>query len=205
MENTATQIDLRAYAHQAMSYPAYRSLIDDALARDKTTGDNHSPDMLSYTRMNVQRMNRLDKQVQIDPALAALVQGIKKPLLWLVLTEAWCGDAAQNLPLLQQLALQQPHIELGLLLRDEHLPLMDAFLTNGGRSIPKLIIVDPENGALLGSWGPRPQAAQVLYMDLKAQGLPYLEASTALHKWYAQDKTASMQAELLALLQGMAL
>lgn len=204
MENTATQIDLRAYAQEAMSYPAYRSLIDAALERDQTTGDNHSPDMLSYTRMNVQRMNRLDKQVQIAPALAEVVQSIHKPLLWLVLTEAWCGDAAQNLPLLQQLALQQPHIELGLLLRDEHLPLMDAFLTNGGRSIPKLIIVNPENGDLLGSWGPRPQAAQTLYRDIKAQGLPYLEASTALHKWYAQDKTASMQAEILALLQPLA-
>lgn len=201
MENTETRPDYLAYANKGMSYEAYRALIDANLKVDKTTGDNHSEDMLAYTRMNVQRMNRLDKQIQIAPQLEAAIKDIDRPVLWLILSEAWCGDAAQNIPALHQLSLLNTNIAMKLLLRDENLHLMDAFLTNGGRSIPKLIMVDKEHGHLLGSWGPRPAEAQHLYMDLKAKGLPYLEVSTALHKWYALDKTTSMQAEILDLLQ----
>ena len=59
---------------------------------------------------------------------------------WLVLTEAWCGDAAQSLPIINKMAEVSDNITLRLILRDENLDVMDQFLQNGrSRSIPKLI------------------------------------------------------------------
>lgn len=182
----------------AYTYSTYRELIDELLEKEQTTGTNHAPDMLQHTRMNVQRMKRLDKQASLDPAVEANLQQNHLAERWLVISEAWCGDAAQNLPWLVK-AAEVARAELRILLRDEHLDVMDAFLTNGGRSIPKVIFLNAEM-EVLGDWGPRPEAAQRLYLDLKTQGLPYLEASTQLHKWYADNKGADLQAELLALM-----
>lgn len=182
----------------AYSYSAYRELIDQLLEKEQTTGPNHSPDMLQHTRMNVQRMKRLDKQASLGPALEAVLRHEHQAERWLVISEAWCGDAAQNLPWLAK-AAAAARAELRIILRDENLEVMDAFLTNGGRSIPKVIFLTAQM-EVLGDWGPRPEAAQRLYMDLKAQGLPYLEASTQLHKWYADNKGADLQAELAELM-----
>lgn len=159
--------------------------------------------MLQHTRMNVQRMKRLDKTAQLQPDLLAHLKGISQAQTWLVISEAWCGDAAQNLPYLQLVAAASEKIELKIVLRDEHLELMDRFLTAGGRSIPKLILLHANTNEVLADWGPRPAAAQTLYLDLKAQQLPYMEASTQLHKWYADNKGLDLQAELLSILKGL--
>jgi len=184
-----------------VTYASYRNHIDDLLSENKTTGDDHSEDMIAYTRMNVQRMKRIDKTAVIASELLAQLSHLKQPQTWLVISEAWCGDAAQNLPYLHQMAEINQAIQLKIVLRDENLELMDRFLTHGGRSIPKLIVVDSSSKEVLADWGPRPAAAQTLYNDLRAQQLPYAEFSTALHKWYADNKGHDLQAELLALLQ----
>jgi hypothetical protein len=187
----------------AYTYARYRSMIDSLLAVHKTTGSNHAEDMLQHTRMNVQRMKRLDKTAQLQPDLLAQLKGMTQAQTWLVISEAWCGDAAQNLPYLQLVAAASEKIALKIVLRDEHLELMDRFLTAGGRSIPKLILLHADTHEVLADWGPRPAAAQSLYLDLKAQQLPYMEASTQLHKWYADNKGLDLQAELLSILQGL--
>jgi len=192
-----------AFLSSAYSYASYRNTIDTLLGNNKTTGSNHSEDMLQHTRMNVQRMKRLDKTVQLQPALIAQLKSIRKPQTWLVISEAWCGDAAQNLPYLQHMAATSDKIELRIVLRDENLELMDRFLTNGGRSIPKLLLLDTSNGEVLADWGPRPAAAQRLYLDLKSQQLSYMDASTQLHKWYADNKGQDLQAEMQLLLQSI--
>jgi hypothetical protein len=187
----------------AYSYASYRSTIDSLLAENKTTGSNHADDMLQHTRMNVQRMKRLDKTAQLQSDLLAHIAELPQAQTWLVISEAWCGDAAQNLPYLQLMAAASEKIELKIVLRDENLELMDQFLTAGGRSIPKLILLNADTNEVLGDWGPRPAAAQTLYLNLKAQQLPYMEASTHLHKWYADNKGLDLQAELLSMLQGI--
>ena len=74
---------------------------------------------------------------------------------WFVLTEGWCKDAAQIVPVLHALAKLNSNIELKVLLRDDNLDLMDQYLTNGKRrSIPRLIAVDPDVMEELSSWGP---------------------------------------------------
>ncbi len=189
------------YVNKSIDYPSYRTLVEGLLAEGKSTGPKQSEDLTHYSKINVQRMKRWDKTAKILPELEAEIASVETPWLWLVLTEGWCGDAAQNIPVLVKLAELNPNIELRLLLRDENLNLMDGHLTNGGRAIPKLIAVKADTLTELGTWGPRPAEAQQLVLDFKAKGIPYAEFSEKIHKWYAQDKAQSIQKEFLALIQ----
>ena len=128
-------------------------------------------------------------------------------MIWLVLTEGWCGDAAQILPVLDKMEKISEHIEMKLILRDENLDVMDAYLTNGGRSIPKLLVLDAHTNEVLGSWGPRPSELQEIVMaereeikkieDKQARKQANQELAIRAQKWYAKDKTLSIQREVL--------
>lgn len=193
----------------SMDYAAYWQLIQTLFEEGKTTGPIQNEAMLEYTRLNIARMRRLDKTTKLkEPTLKSLSK-IDRPLIWLTLTEAWCGDAAQVIPVLSKMAGANPNIQLKLILRDEHLNVMDAFLTNGGRSIPKIIIVDAEEYKVLESWGPRPTEAQQLVMDarLKAELIEdkierkafWNEVKKNTQLWYAKDKTIAVQSEMMEM------
>ena len=143
-------------------------------------------------------MNRLDKKTIIIEELASKIKASGEQT-WIVLSEAWCGDVAQNLPYLNKLAELNSKITLTIILRDENLDIMDDFLTNGGRSIPKVIALDPAKYVLF-QWGPRPEVMQTKYNALKKDGLEYAEISKTIHTMYAKDKGVTVQSEFLALL-----
>ncbi len=197
----------REIIQSAMTYAEYRQLVSSLLEKNRTTGKDQSPAMLHYTTMNEVRMERLDKTIKLTPEITEKMMTIRQSQLWLVLTEAWCGDAAQSIPVMAKMASLNPWLDLRLILRDEHPQVMDAFLTNGGRSIPKLIILAAGSLEVLGSWGPRPAAAQQMIMEGKAalEKIPdeqlrkkaYQQLSTNLQKWYVRDKTRSVQEEIL--------
>ncbi len=197
--------------NNAMTYAEYRELTTQLLAQNKTTGENHSEAMIHYTELNETRMKRLDKTTKLLPEVVEQIQAIDKPLTWLVLTEAWCGDAAQIIPVLEKMASENEHIDLKLILRDENLDIMDAFLTNGGRSIPKVIFLEKESLNVLGSWGPRPAEMQQMVMDNKQKMLQletkeekkafFDEVKKEVQLWYAHDKTRSTQLEMLQALK----
>ena len=176
----------------------YREMINTLLVDNKTTGDNHSEVMLGHTTMNVARMNRLDKKAELNQDLIDKVKELPAQT-WLVISEAWCGDAAQNLPWINQMAEQNDAITFKIILRDENLDIMDQFLTNGGRSIPKLIALSAEDDVKY-SWGPRPQLMQGTYSKMKDEGLEYAEISKTIHTMYAKDKGQAFQKEIFALL-----
>jgi hypothetical protein len=193
---------------EAYTYEAYRQLIDDLLLQKKATGDDHSEAMLHYTNMNIVRMNRLDKKVKLYEETIEFLNKLEDSQIWLVLTEGWCADAAQTIPVMHKMAEASEHIELKLILRDEHLDIMDQFLTNGGRSIPKLIVLN-EDLEVLASWGPRPTEAQELMLqaknmlkqlegDAKTAGIEQLKID--IQKWYNKDKTIQTQQEIIAAL-----
>ena len=100
------------------------------------------------------------------------------------------------------MAAENDLIDLRIVLRDENSELMDGFLTNGSRSIPKLILVNPEDNTVLGSWGPRPAGATQLVKDYKAKyGVINQEAKTELQKWYLHDKGIRTMLEIADLLE----
>jgi hypothetical protein len=169
------------------------------MADDKTTGLDQSPDLVAYAKLNLQRMARWEKTLAFLPELVAQMALLKGEYGWLVLTEGWCGDAAQSLPVIAQIAALSPHVHIGLLLRDEHLPLMDKYLTNGGRAIPKLIVFDRKTGEELATWGPRPKEAQELVLRLKHEGVEKEDLYQQVHTWYAKNKAVAIQEEFLAM------
>ena len=184
-----------------MSYSAYRNLINELLLTKKTTGEDDSEAMLHYTKMNVQRMNRVDKTVQLNVDLKESLNGLKGKYRFLVISEGWCGDAAQIVPVFDKMASSFPDkISLKFVLRDQHIPLIDAHLTNGGRAIPVLLILD-EQGQVLCKWGPRPQVLQSLLADWKKESTDMMLIAERLHGWYAKDKTQTTQQELNTLVQ----
>jgi len=189
------------YTDRGMYYDEYRRLIDAFLMVGKSTAKRESESLVEHSKLNVVRMNRLDKTTEIIPELQEKISEISAPQTWLVLTEGWCGDAAQIVPVFNKIAELNSNIQLKFLLRDEHLELMNKYLTNGkSQSIPKLVVLDEHNNELF-NWGPRPQALQELFYHMKANAMNNDSIKEEIHKWYAKDKTVSIQKDLLALLQ----
>ena len=183
------------------SYEAYRTRIKNLLAEGKSSGDEQSEDLLHYSELNETRMNRLDKTIKITPETQLFLANLKTEYIWIILSEGWCGDAAQILPILNKMAQLSDKIDLQIAFRDENPELMNLFLTNGGKSIPKLIILN-ENLEVINHWGPRPEAAKNLIIDYKAKhGIVDEPAKIALQKWYLEDKGISTQKEIVAMLQ----
>jgi hypothetical protein len=77
---------------------------------------------------------------------------------------------------------------------------MDRFLTNGARSIPKLIALDAETLDVIGTWGARPAAAQKLFDDLKGRGTDKPVILEQIQRWYNDDKSRSIQKEFIELI-----
>jgi len=203
MTDLTTATITRGTIENAYNYQEYRELIDNLLEQNKTTGENHSESMLHYTKMNVHRMNRLDKRVELKDEIIEALENMDRPIVWLILTEGWCGDTAQILPVIQKIADRTKKIQTRYILRDKNLDIMDQFLTNGrSRSIPKLICLDSTTLEVLGDWGPRPEKAQKLYTEMRNNDeYSYQETAEKLHKWYADDKTESIQNEFVPLIK----
>lgn len=188
---------------QALSYSVYLQLTEKLVAKGKTSGPNQSEAYVHYTKLNLQRMKRLNKTVDIPQSLQELLSQKANNWTWITLTEPWCGDAAQCVPVIEKLGTSSKDINTVYLLRDEHPTVMDAYLTNGGRSIPKLICLDA-NGKEVFTWGPRPAVIQEVMNELKASGISDIPTIVeAIQKAYNADKQAGIYAEFEALLKAL--
>ena len=192
---------IRAKASEGMDVQAYAALFEQVVAEGRTTGPVQTEDLVAYTKLNLSRWRRVTKTMKLLPEVEAMLKKAV-PQTWIVISEAWCGDAAQVGPIIANMAAASPNITLRMVLRDEHPDLMDRFLTNGGRSIPKLIAIDDASDELIFSWGPRPKAAQELVNAIRdANGGDTKAAAEDLHRWYHADDTKSTQLELLPLIR----
>ena len=194
---------MKKYIENGMSFAEYIKLIDDLLLDGRTTGPNQSDAMFNYGKLNRQRMHRLEKTVVLNESLREKVQNNKRTMIWLVITEGWCGDAAQNIPIIEKIAeASNGSIETRYVLRDENLELMDAYLTNNARSIPKLIALDAAGGLEeIGTWGPRPAPSMDLFIELRNRGVEKPLIMENLQRWYIADKNQTIQAEFEKLLE----
>ncbi|WP_221389762.1 thioredoxin family protein [Dyadobacter sp. NIV53] len=207
MKNIADLFPL-SVTKTAYSYAEYMELMETVVLENRTTGPKQSEDMNYYTKLNLSRMQRLNKKVEITDELTSAIEQIEIPQTWFILTEAWCGDAAQNVPVIAAAVLSNPLISIKLLLRDENPEIMDQYTTDGGRSIPKLIAVDEEFNELF-TWGPRPEGAHKLLLQYKtnsAAGGPvqtHKEFAADVQRWYIADKSESVQKELTTILEAL--
>ena len=184
------------------SYKEYREHVSKLLLEGLSTGDTQSEDLTHYSTLNEVRMNRLDKTIQVPQEIKDKLTHLKTPHTLLVISEGWCGDAAQIVPVIDKLEKESDKLNLKIVLRDENDALMNEYLTNGARSIPKLVLIEDETGIARGSWGPRPHDAAQLIRDYKEKyGVINEEAKTELQKWYLHDKGHSTMEEIVLLLQ----
>ncbi|MEK8179293.1 thioredoxin family protein [Flavobacterium buctense] len=188
----------------SLSYTEYRNKVSTLLKEGKSTGNEQSEALTHYSELNETRMNRLEKTIRITNEFTEKLQQLQKEYIWLVISEGWCGDAAQLLPIIHKMAELSPKIDLKIAFRDENDDLMHLFLTNGSRSIPKLIILDKNTLEVLGDFGPRPQGAKQLILDYKAEhGVVDETAKTNLQLWYLHDKGLSTQTEIMEIMAAL--
>lgn len=163
------------------------------------TPDDITPERLELLKLNLHRSRRVTRTTKISEELQSLVESIASPQLWLVLTEDWCGDSAQILPQIVRVAELNDNITLRILPRDENLDIMDEYLTNGNRAIPKLIAYN-DAGEELFTWGPRPIAAVELIKAEKESGKSKEEWQKDLHLWYAKNRGEEVNTEFTRIL-----
>lgn len=194
-------INLQEYFKAGISYQEYWSFFQDLVKKAATTGPNQNEFMVNYTKLNLSRSKRVSKQFKFENESQQYLAGISKPIKWLVITEAWCGDAAQTLPIMHLFEEEVGDMDLRIVWRDENPDLMDNFETDGSRSIPIVIQMD-ENFTYIAHWGPRPKEAQQMMLDFKASGSEdNLKFYEDLQDWYNKDKGRSSEIELLELLK----
>lgn len=185
---------------KAYTYEAYDKLINDLLDEGKSTGEKQTPKRAEVSRLNAHRMARVHKTAKLSDDVVSAAQSAR-PQYWMVLTEGWCGDSAHAIPVMDLISkASNGRIHLGMLLRDENLEIMDQYLVNGGRSIPRLVAFDIETGSEIGTWGPRPAPVQQMMADFKANPDETRDIQIEMQQWYNSDKSQTMQRELLSLI-----
>lgn len=182
-----------------VNYETYQQLFDEILDKGHRPYPYNNEAYLNYTKLNRPRMKRWDKQLILDEQLAVKLKALKTSQHWIIITEPWCGDAAHSIPFLIRMAEQNNLITYDIQLRDSEPFLIESYLTNGTKSIPKLIARD-SNGNDLFTWGPRPKPAQELRTTLMTSNTDLETTKIALQHWYNEDKGESLHHELTTLL-----
>ncbi len=204
MENTIEKPQMETIQDSlknSVSYQEYRNMVHDHTQRGTSTGPDQTEALSQYTLLNDSRMRRLDKTTKIPEDIIHKFTNFKGSQTWLVITESWCGDAAHSMPVMNKLASFSEKIDLRVVLRDENPELMDLFLTNGTRSIPKLIVIDNKTNTVVGDWGPRPSVASGLVHDFKLKnGSLTPEFKKDLQVWYNKDKGQNSVEDLAQLI-----
>ena len=194
---------IKTATDNSISYQEYRDLVATHTENNTNTGAEVTEALANYTMLNNQRMKRLDKTMKILPENEEFLTAFDKEVYFLIITESWCGDAAQTMPMMNKVA-QTAGVDLRVVLRDDNLDFMDQFLTNGGRSIAKLILINKATGLPVTTWGPRPTAATQLVADEKAaKGVLSPEFKEELQNWYNKNKGKDTENDLLNMLKAV--
>lgn len=196
MENSKIQTQ----TENTVDWSAYLNTFDAILKNENPPIPYDNPAYFEYLKLNRSRQKRWLKTGVIQEELKKVVAEIKAKQTWYVITEPWCGDAAHSVPFIKMAADLNPVISLKIVWRDTPPFMIDDYLTNGGKSVPKLVIRD-QNESDLTQWGPRPEECQNIYLNLKEQNASFDEMKITLQAWYNKDKGQSLQKELVELIR----
>ncbi len=192
---------LQSAVERGMTYAKYREFVSELAKNRSTSGPEQLESLINYTELNDRRMKRWDKTLKISEEMETKIKELNSDLTFLVLTESWCGDASPSLPVMNKVVELNDKLEMRIVLRDENLPLMDEFLTNGSRSIPKLIVMNNATAKVIGEWGPRPSIATQMVEDYKKEhGKLTADFKQDLQVWYNKDKGKNILEDIVDLL-----
>ena len=117
----------------------------------------------------------------------------------LVLSEDWCGDAVNTLPVIAKLAASSPNLDLRVLARDRNLDLMDVHLSGTSRAIPVVMVLD-ETYRERAWWGSRPAELQA-WVLANGHALDKEARYHEVRRWYARDGGRTTLEEVVATLE----
>jgi thiol-disulfide isomerase/thioredoxin len=201
LDKTMINDTIKESLEKSISYSDYRDLVIKLVEENSTTGNEKTEALANYTMLNDRRMRRWDKTLKLSDTDKAIIESYNKKVTWLVITESWCGDAAHIMPVVNKVSELNENIEYKVVLRDDNDDLMNQFLTNGGRAIPKLIMIDNSSKEVIDTFGPRPSEATKMVNDYKLkQGTLTPEFKEDLQRWYNKDKGQSTVEDLVKLL-----
>ena len=186
---------------RAMTYKEFRDLVSELAQSQGTTGPEQTEAYKRYTELNDRRMRRWDKTLKVSEEDQNSIKNYGMKVFWMVITESWCGDAAPSLPVMNRIAELNSNVELRIILRSDYPQIMDLFLTDGKRSIPKLIVIDARSFSVLTTWGPLPSKAAETARAYKSEhGALTAEFKEELQQWFNADKGKNILEDFLELL-----
>jgi hypothetical protein len=198
-------LDLSLIYTTALDYKSYRAHVDELVAEGKTTGDTQNEKYLEYTKLNLVRMNRNEKTVVLnDTQLSDLKE--TPPTRMLVIGDAWCGDTAQIIPVIEKMVeASEGKWEMHIISRDTFPELIETYHTNGAKSVPKILFLN-ETNEVIATWGPRTASAVEILKKWKANQdtMSKEDFEKELHLWYAKDRGQEIINELLACVKVLA-
>jgi hypothetical protein len=172
---------------------------DTITMRERYLGAMEFGEMLATVTKNEELWASVWRRAAAPPDLVDRLAATGGPWHLLVLSEDWCGDAVNTVPIVARLAELAPNADLRVLTRDANLDIMDAHLTGTSRSIPIVIVYDDEFNEV-GWWGPRPATLQQWVLGPGAvmeKEAKYRE----VRAWYARDRGVTTIEELVSLIE----
>lgn len=195
-------LSIQDYLANGISYEDYVHLLKDKLNLGLTTDGLKDESLVNYSKLNFSRKKRLSKTLKLGIDYLERVERIEKEINFLVITEGWCGDAAQILPILDLIVKSNSHFESKVVLREEHPELMEAYSYNGTKSIPIIIGFELQGEKVLFQWGPRPEPMLELTRKWKIdESYSKVDFSKDLQDWYNTDKGRTTVEEIVTLLE----
>lgn len=191
-------MNLTEYINKGFTYEDYIIRVEDDLENEI---ENEDPkDYVQYYALGLQRMNRIFKTFKLKPVQETRIKSTANNLKLLIITEGWCGDASQILPVVEKLA-NALQISTHYVLRDENMELMEKYKTNGAASIPIIIGVNDENEEIF-RFGPRPKEGMEMLARFKNK--PDIYSSEDFHedlqRYYNENKGEDIVNEILDLI-----
>jgi hypothetical protein len=183
-----------------LTYDGYRAQWHeqkDVPTDDLDTDERRTVHFLNY---NWERQAHIHDAYTPSEALRDALSALDAPQRWMVLTEPWCGDSAFLLPVIAEAAALTDAVTLRILLRDDNLDLMDQYLTDGSRSIPKLVAFG-DDGTERFTWGPRPEGAAQTFAALQEEHDDKMEVISQLIDYYEDGGWTETDPELATAIQ----
>lgn len=193
---TSTKLNLKTFWDNGVSYDDY---IRNAQQRLDHPKDDAEKEFKTYFELGLQRMDRMMKKYSPAPEDLAILDAKKFDGKILIITEPWCGDASQAVPVLFKFFEGRNDVRVSY--RDQDPSLITEFMTNGTNSIPIVVVLD-KNYEVINHWGPRPKPALEFLKRYKEDPdhYPKEQFYNDLQLYYAKNRGKDTIAELLELL-----
>src|SRR5690606_25609974 len=93
--------NIRKRIKNMMKFEEYLDHFDSILNSKNPEAPYDNPEYFQFAKLNWSRTQRWLKKGVVLPEVAEKIKAINTPQHWIVITEPWCGDAAQCVPFFQ--------------------------------------------------------------------------------------------------------